>query len=105
MKQPGNSHSGKKPATPPSANCPAYKSLWKGRDGVWGREGKLFSRKVFPPFPNIPHYNKSPSQLKRPGRVATGIDLGGFSSMRAKKEYPAASISGRCAVMSRGHAG
>ncbi len=23
-----------------------------GRDGVWGREGKLFFRKVFPPFPN-----------------------------------------------------
>ena len=30
------------------------KSLWKGRDGVWGREGKLFFRKVFPPFPNLP---------------------------------------------------
>ncbi|WP_462430357.1 hypothetical protein, partial [Bilophila wadsworthia] len=26
--------------------------LWKGRGGVWGREGKLFFRKVFPPFPN-----------------------------------------------------
>ncbi|WP_459567450.1 hypothetical protein, partial [Bilophila wadsworthia] len=23
-------------------------SLWKGRDGAWGREGKPFSRKVFP---------------------------------------------------------
>ena len=50
-------------------------------------------------------YNNSPSQLKRPGRMAAGIDLGGFSSMRAKKEYPAASSSGRCTVMSKGHAG
>ena len=32
-----------------------HKSLWKGRDGVWGREGKLFFRKVFPPFPNAFH--------------------------------------------------
>ena len=64
------------------------KSKVFGKGGMGFGEGreKLFSRKVFPPFPNIPHYNKSPSQLKRPGRVATGIDLGGFSSMRAKKE-------------------
>ena len=32
-----------------------HKSLWKGRDGVWEREGKLFIRKVFPPFPNAFH--------------------------------------------------
>ena len=53
MKQPGNFRSGKPVSSPSPANLPAYKSLWKGRDGVWGREGKLFSRKVFLPFPNI----------------------------------------------------
>ena len=29
------------------------KSLWKGRDGVWGRGEKLFFRKVFPPSPKL----------------------------------------------------
>ena len=55
MKQPGNFRSGKPVSSPSSANLPAYKSLWKGRDGVWEREGKLFFRKVFPPFPNAFH--------------------------------------------------
>ena len=27
------------------------KSLWKGRDGVWGREGKAFLQKSFPSLP------------------------------------------------------
>ena len=26
-------------------------SLWKGRDGVWGREGKAFLQKSFPSLP------------------------------------------------------
>ena len=28
-----------------------HESLWKGRDGVWGREGKAFLQKSFPSLP------------------------------------------------------
>lgn len=84
--------------------APLTKVLGGRGMGFGEGRGKPFFRKVPSPFPNI-YYNRSPSQLKRPGRVAAGIDLGGFSSMRAKKEYPAASSSGRCTVMSKGHAG
>ena len=28
-----------------------HKSLWKGRDGVWGREGKAFLQKSFSSLP------------------------------------------------------
>ena len=31
------------------------KSLWKGRDGVWGREGKAFLQKSFPSLPQSIH--------------------------------------------------
>ena len=51
MNQPGNFRSGKPVSSPSSANLPAYKSLWKGRDGVWGREGKAFLQKSFPSLP------------------------------------------------------
>ena len=51
MNQPGNFRSGKPVSSPSSANRPAYKSLWKGRDGVWRREGKAFLQKSFPSLP------------------------------------------------------
>ena len=36
-----------------------HKSLWKGRDGVWGREGKSFlQKKLFPPFVHQPCFLK-----------------------------------------------
>ena len=41
-----------------------HESLWKGRDGVWGREGKLFFRKVSPPFPNISNLLYLPGNRK-----------------------------------------
>ena len=45
-----------------------HESLWKGRDGVCGREEKLFFRKVFPPFPNILAHSKSIEAIFRPWR-------------------------------------
>ena len=38
------------------------KSLWKGKDGVWGREGKAFLQKS---FPSLPQYLPKPLALTR----------------------------------------
>ena len=65
MKQPGNFRSGKPVSSPSSANRPAYKSLWKGRDGVWGREGKAFLQKSFPSLPQS-STSTSPSTPRSP---------------------------------------
>lgn len=96
------------PPTGTPGNGDSIKPKVFGKGGMGFGEGReSFSPEKFSlPSPIfLTCYNNSPSQLKRPGRVAAGIDLGGFSSMRAKKEYPAASSSGRCTVMSKGHAG
>ena len=38
------------PTGTPGRGFNKTESLWKGRDGVWGREGKAFLQKSFPSF-------------------------------------------------------
>ena len=52
------------PTGTPGRGFNKTESLWKGRDGVWGREGKLFFRKVSPPFPNISNLLYLPGNKK-----------------------------------------
>ena len=42
-----------------------HESLWKGRDGVWGREGKAFLQKSFPSLPQS-STSTSPSTPRSP---------------------------------------
>ena len=39
------------PTGTPGRGFNKTESLWKGRDGVWGREGKAFLQKSFPSLP------------------------------------------------------
>ena len=45
------------PTGTPGRGFNKTESLWKGRDGVWGREGKAFLQKSFPSLPQYFYFH------------------------------------------------